>query len=117
MVKILKTSLKKCILLIIKFYSHYKYQSYLSFNPEKVKKVLVSAYTGLGNFTLFAPTINLIKEHLKGANFTLLHGNDTGCNEVVSGRDLFLEYIIVRRKENWLKQLKYIYEIRKKNLT
>jgi len=83
------------------------------FHPKEVKKVLVFAYTGLGNFVLYTPTLRAIRQSLPHAIFTLLHGNDTDCHEVVTGSDLFDKYIIVRRDADWWTSLKWIYRLRK----
>jgi len=98
-VKSIKFLLKKVFLIFIKFY--YKIKPTPIFNPQKVRKVLVYAYTGLGNFVLYTPTLKAIKEFFPHASFTLLHGNDTGCHEVVYGSNMFDEYIVVKRNTNW----------------
>lgn len=83
------------------------------FHPKEVKNVLVFAYTGLGNFVLYTPALRAIRQFLPHAIFTLLHGNDTDCHEVVTGSDLFDRYIIVRRDADWWTILKWIYRLRR----
>lgn len=94
-------------------------KSYLRFRPSppfersEIKRVLVYAYTGLGNFVLFTPALRSIREHLPQASFTLLHGDDTGCQEVVRGSDLFDKYIVVKRNAGWWTRVKWICRLRK----
>jgi len=47
------------------------------------------------------------------ASFTLLHGNDTGCEEVVRGSDLFDKYVVVKRDADWWTRARWIYRFRK----
>lgn len=109
--KFMKFLLKKCLLNFIRFYCSVKSNSI--FSPRVVKKVLIFAYTGLGNFVMYTPAIRAIREFIPQANFTLFHGNDTGCHEVISGSNLFDKYIIVRRNANWWTRIKWIYKVRK----
>ena len=106
-----KSILKYSVKIFLKFYLLVK--SNPPFERSEVKKVLIYAYTGLGNFVLFTPTLRAIKEYLLQASFTLLHGDDTGCQEVVTGSDLFDEYVVVKRDANWWIRLKWIYKLRK----
>lgn len=81
------------------------------FNRSKIKKVLIYAYTGLGNFVLYTPTLKTLKYYLPNAKFTLLHGNDTGCHEVLNP-DFFDKKIILSRNSNWITRFKTIRQIR-----
>ena len=96
---------------ILKFYLLLKHNP--PFERQNVRKVLVYAYTGLGNFVLYTPALRAIKEHLPQASFTLLHGNDTGCQEVVKGTKLFDAFIAIKRDADWWTKLKWIYKLRK----
>ncbi len=82
-------------------------------NPQKIRKILVYAYTGLGNFILYTPTLRALKKFFPKASFTLLHGDDTGCHEVVSGGNLFDKYIVIKKNADWCTKIKWIYKIRK----
>ena len=88
-------------------------KSNTAFNPQRAKKVLIFAYTGLGNFVLYTPSLRAIGKFLPQASFTLLHGNDTGCHEVIYGSNLFDKYIVVKRNANWWTRIKWIYKVRK----
>ncbi|HSE96918.1 MAG TPA: lipopolysaccharide heptosyltransferase II [Blastocatellia bacterium] len=59
------------------------------YSPDKVKRILVFAYHGLGNFIMYTPTLNLLRERFPDARIDLQVGNNTGCEEVVSESHLF----------------------------
>jgi len=107
----IKVILKQFVKATLKFYLLFKPNP--PFERSKVKKVLVYAYTGLGNFILFTPTLRAIRKYLPQASFTLLYSNDTGCQEVVKGSSLFDKYIVVKRNADWWTKLKWIYRFRK----
>jgi len=109
--KILSIIRIEFIKLFLKFYLFFTPN--ILFEPKKVKKVIVYAYTGLGNFILYTPSLWAIKEFLPNASFTLVHGNDTGCQEVVKGTEFFDSFITVKRDSNWWIRLKWIYKFRK----
>jgi len=59
------------------------------FAPDKVERILVLAYHGLGNFILYTPALRLLRERYPNARIDLQVGNNTGCEEVLSGAGLF----------------------------
>ncbi|HJZ68045.1 MAG TPA: hypothetical protein VKF81_07985, partial [Blastocatellia bacterium] len=61
----------------------------LEFEPEKVRRILVFAYHGLGNFIMFTPALRLLRERYPDARIDLQAGNNTGCDEVLAGAGLF----------------------------
>lgn len=61
----------------------------LEFHPEKVRRILVFAYHGLGNFIMFTPALRLLRERYPDARIDLQAGNNTGCDEVLAGAGLF----------------------------
>lgn len=109
----MKSFIKKCLINLIRFYFCIAKISKIYFNPQKVKKVLVLAYTGLGNFILYTPALRSIKSIVPHAKFTLLHGDDFGCHEVLSGSDFFLKFIVIKKNVNWWTKIKWIYKVRK----
>lgn len=109
----MKKLLKKILILVLKKCIDIKSIPRPVFDSQKVKKILVYAYTGLGNFVLYTPALRAIKEFFPQATFTLLHGNDTGCHKVVSGSNLFDKHIVVKRNANWWIRSKWIYKLRK----
>src|SRR2546423_3548163 len=59
------------------------------FTPERVKRILVFAYHGLGNFILYTPALRALRERYPQARIDLQVGNNTGCEEVLAGAALF----------------------------
>ena len=59
------------------------------FSPEQVKRILVFAYHGLGNFIMYTPALKLLRERYPEARIDLQVGNNTGCEEVLAGTNLF----------------------------
>jgi len=60
-----------------------------AFSPERINKILVFAYHGLGNFIMYTPALKLLRERYPDARIDLQVGNNTGCEEVLAGSDLF----------------------------
>src|SRR5262249_44825619 len=56
---------------------------------EPVRKILVFAYHGLGNFILYTPALKLLRERFPDARIDLQVGNNTGCEEVLAGSIFF----------------------------
>jgi lipopolysaccharide heptosyltransferase II len=59
------------------------------FAPERIERILVFAYHGLGNFIMYTPALKLLRERYPDARIDLQVGNNTGCEEVLAGIDLF----------------------------
>lgn len=59
------------------------------FTPERVRRILVFAYHGLGNFVLYTPALRALRERYPEARIDLQVGNNTGCEEVLAGAGLF----------------------------
>ncbi|HYV05963.1 MAG TPA: lipopolysaccharide heptosyltransferase II [Blastocatellia bacterium] len=57
--------------------------------PERISRILVFAYHGLGNFIMYTPALRLLRERYPTARIDLQVGNKTGCEEVVAGAELF----------------------------
>ncbi len=61
----------------------------VEFKPEKIERILVFAYHGLGNFIMYTPALKLLRERFPHARIDLQVGNNTGCEEVLAGAQLF----------------------------
>lgn len=61
----------------------------VEFAPEKVNRILVFAYHGLGNFIMYTPALKLLRQRYPNARIDLQVGNATGCEEVLAGAGLF----------------------------
>lgn len=59
------------------------------FTPERVHRILVFAYHGLGNFIMYTPALRALRERYPQARIDLQVGNNTGCEEVLAGAGLF----------------------------
>src|ERR1044072_6542316 len=59
------------------------------FAPERINRILVFAYHGLGNFIMYTPALWLFRERYPKAPIDLQVGNNTGCEEVLAGADVF----------------------------
>jgi lipopolysaccharide heptosyltransferase II len=57
--------------------------------PERVSRILVFAYHGLGNFIMYTPALRLLRERYPHARIDLQVGNKTGCEEVIAESGLF----------------------------
>lgn len=114
---IIKPFLKIILYGIVRFFLKivifFKNDRKVKFEKNDIKKVLIFGYTGLGNFVLYTPAIKTIRKYLQNAKFTLLHGNDTGCQEVLSGSGLIDNYLVIDRNANPLKKLRVIEQVRK----
>ena len=55
------------------------------FTPERIKRILVFAYHGLGNFIMYTPALRALRERYPEARIDLQVGNNTGCEEVLAG--------------------------------
>jgi lipopolysaccharide heptosyltransferase II len=64
-------------------------QPQVPFSPDKVQRILVFAYHGLGNFIMYTPALKLLRERYPAARIDLQVGNNTGCEEVLAGSALF----------------------------
>ncbi|HEX5731207.1 MAG TPA: lipopolysaccharide heptosyltransferase II [Blastocatellia bacterium] len=59
------------------------------FSPGEVRRILVFAYHGLGNFIMYTPALKLLRERYPNARIDLQVGNNTGCEDVLAGAGLF----------------------------
>lgn len=85
------------------------------FDPDRVTRILVFAYHGLGNFIMYTPALRLLRERYPQARIDLQVGNNTGCEDVLEGAGLFdniynLPY--TAGLSEWLKRAREIRETR-----
>lgn len=59
------------------------------FNADKINRILVFAYHGLGNFIMYTPALRALRERYPDARIDLQVGNNTGCEEVLAGSSFF----------------------------
>ncbi len=77
-------------------------------------KILISAYTGLGNFILKTPMISKIKELWPGAEIDLIAGNSYGTEFVLEGANLIHETHILKVDAPAIEKLSFFLSLRKK---
>jgi heptosyltransferase-2 len=85
--RILKESVRVCGEALLKVYLSSLPR--VEFSPDRIERILVFAYHGLGNFIMYTPALQLLRERYPAARIDLQVGNNTGCEEVLAGSDLF----------------------------
>ncbi|HEX8185803.1 MAG TPA: hypothetical protein VF747_13650, partial [Blastocatellia bacterium] len=60
-----------------------------AFSPDRINRILIFAYHGLGNFIMYTPALRALRERYPDARIDLQVGNNTGCEEVLAGAGLF----------------------------
>jgi lipopolysaccharide heptosyltransferase II len=83
------------------------------FSPDRIERILVFAYHGLGNFIMYTPALKLLRERYPTARIDLQVGNNTGCEEVLAGSGLFDNIYNLRFSDGiraWLARAKAIRE-------
>lgn len=84
-------------------------------NPSEIKKILICAYHGLGNFILYTPTIAALKKHFPDAEFHLQTGNNTGCEYVLEGAGYFTKNYDISNRQSWSDWINHIRKVRRNN--
>ncbi|MBL8148886.1 MAG: lipopolysaccharide heptosyltransferase II [Blastocatellia bacterium] len=80
--------------------------------PSRVKKILICAYHGIGNFILYTPTIDAIRRYFPEAEIDLQVGNKTGCEDVLADSGHFRKVFDVSNKAGWRIWIEHILHIR-----
>lgn len=76
-------------------------------------KILISAYTGLGNFILKTPLIQSIKDEFPGCEIDVITGNDYGPEFVLKDGDLISQTYILKECEPLRKKVGFFIRLRK----
>ncbi len=82
------------------------------FAPEKVQRILVFAYHGLGNFLMYTPALQALRQRYPNARIDLQVGNNTGCEEVLAGAQVFDNIYNLPYGSNWRRWIDRALEIR-----
>ena len=80
--------------------------------PDDVRRILVFAYHGLGNFIMYTPALRELRARYPDARIDLQVGNDTGCEEVLEGSGLFDNIYNLRYSDGLLAWARRAREIR-----
>lgn len=83
--------------------------------PDEVKKILICAYHGIGNFILYTPTIAALKKYFPQAELDLQVGNNTGCEYVLDGAGYFVKLYNISNRGRWSDWINHIRKIRRSN--
>jgi lipopolysaccharide heptosyltransferase II len=82
------------------------------FAPEKIERILVFAYHGLGNFIMFTPALKLLRERYPNARIDLQVGNNTGSEQVLAGANLLDNIYALPYSAGWRAWLERAREVR-----
>ena len=77
-------------------------------------RVLISAYTGLGNFILKTPLIDYINRIFPGAEVDIIAGNSFGAEFVLDGSTLINNIYILKDDSSLFHKVKFFYQLRKR---
>lgn len=86
-----------------------------AFRPASVRRILVFAYHGLGNFIMYTPALRLLRERYPQARIDLQVGNNTGCEEVLEDAGLFDHIYNLPYGAGWRDWLRRLREMRATN--
>lgn len=78
-------------------------------------KILISAYTGLGNFVLKTPMIHRLKELYPSAQIDLIAGNGFGTEYVLKGAALIGQTHILKTDATWREKMRFFWHLRKEH--
>jgi heptosyltransferase-2 len=81
-------------------------------SSKEVKKILICAYHGIGNFILYTPTIAALKKYFPDAEMHLQVGNKTGCEYVLDGSGYFTKTYDISNRSSWKDWVNHIRKIR-----
>ena len=76
-------------------------------------RILISAYTGLGNFILKTPLIKKIKELYPDCNIDIVAGNSFGTEFVLQGSDLINHTYILKEDGAFIDKFKFFRSLKK----
>jgi heptosyltransferase-2 len=80
--------------------------------PTTIRRILICAYHGLGNFILYTPTLAALKQQFPNAEFDLQVGNRTGCEQVLAGTNFFNQVYDISNRASWWQWLRHCGHIR-----
>jgi heptosyltransferase-2 len=84
-----------------------------TFSPDQVHRILLFAYHGLGNFIMYTPALKLLRERYPFARIDLQVGNNTGCEDVLAGADLFDNIYNTPYRAGFIEWIRRAFEIRR----
>lgn len=76
-------------------------------NVSNVNRIVVYAYTGLGNYILMTPALKLLRDKYPRAHITLRHGSGTGCEKMTINSNIFNEYVEIKKDASLIEYALY----------
>lgn len=76
-------------------------------------KILISAYTGLGNFILKTPMISSIRDQYPSAVIDIITSNGSGVDSVLKKSSLINDVIVLNNNEDYFNKFKFFIRLRK----
>jgi lipopolysaccharide heptosyltransferase II len=80
-----------------------------------MNRVLISGYTGLGNFILKTPMIKKIKGLYPDCKIDIITGNSFGTEFVLKGSDLINHIFILKERSSFLEKFNFFINLKKEN--
>lgn len=81
--------------------------------PNQIHKIIIPAYTGLGNFILKTPMIRALRAAFPKSHIAILAGNSYGTEFVLENSNLINETKILRQESSYLEKIKFALDLRR----
>lgn len=82
-------------------------------HPDRINKIIIPAYTGLGNFVLKTPMIRALRDAFPDAHITIQAGSPYGTEFVLEGSDLINETKILKQESSYLEKIEFAFVLRR----
>jgi len=76
-------------------------------------KILISSYTGIGNFILKTPMISTIRDKYPSAEIDIITANGLGIELILKKNDMINDVIILNKKDSLIKKILFFIRLRK----
>ena len=83
--------------------------------PRNIQKIIVPAYTGLGNFIMKTSMIRALREAFPEAYIVILAGNSYGTEFVLEGSNTIDEIIIHKQDSSFIEKIRFAFKLRKEH--
>ena len=75
--------------------------------------ILISSYTGLGNFILKTPMISYIRKEYPSAVIDIITANGLGIEPILKNNDLIDNIIVFNNKSSLIKKILFFIKLRR----
>jgi lipopolysaccharide heptosyltransferase II len=76
-------------------------------------KILISSYTGIGNFILKTPMISTIRDKYPSAEIDIITDNGLGIEHILKKNYIINKVIILNKKDSLIKKISFFLKLRK----